>query len=110
MYKNYGKIYNLCNVNNNIIIDSEKFVEPNFQTYLQTGRLDNANCNDFENNMFVYGKKEHVSGYRYNPLYDRDDWGVKQLKYLEPPYTYDETKETKNMKGCRTCSTVMKGN
>jgi len=102
MYKNYGKIYSLCNDDKRVEVNSEKFVEPTFQSYLDTTQLENKeNCNNFENDLFIYGRKEHLSGYRYSPLYERDNDPQKQLKFLKAPKVYDETEETK---GCKTCS------
>lgn len=100
MYTSYGKLYNFCGNKNLVKINSQKFVEPNFNSYLESAN-NNIKTNDFENDLFIYGRKEHLSGYRYNPLYEREHQGIKQLKYIKGP-VYDETTETE---GCRTCST-----
>jgi hypothetical protein len=100
---NYNSINNYC-VGSTVKVDSQKFVEPTFKAYLDTGNDIYNGCKDFEDDLFVYGRKEHVSAYRYNPLFERDGTTKQDIYIKKDHLLYDETIDTgKNMR-CNKCA------
>lgn len=103
MYSNYGKLFTYCGPTDDVKLSSTKFVEPNLQAYLKVNITRDYFVDrdqEMENPNFAYGRIENISGYRFNPAFNREGTDFPFVPRVPRAHT-DDTKT--NTTTCTAC-------